>query len=216
MSRSTPDSHLVFPATPADGPRLDVATAPANPLVLLRAWWHAVAERGGLDPQYVTLATASADGIPSSRTVQLLAVEDDALLFTTNAGSRKGVEIEQTGRAAVSAFWRESAQSVNVTGSVVWADDAESDERFAAETRSVRASRSVSFHGLPLTDEHEQLERFTRLRDSGEPIERPAYWRWLRVLPDAMTFWEGHPEALNRRVHYRRADSRWTREAIQA
>ena len=60
------------------------------------------------------------------------------------------------------------------------------------------------------------LERFTRLRDSGEPIERPAYWRWLRVLPDAMTFWEGHPEALNRRVHYRRADSRWTREAIQA
>ncbi|GAA1703519.1 pyridoxamine 5'-phosphate oxidase [Microbacterium sediminicola] len=216
MARPTPDPHLVFPAMPEDLPRLDVAVAPENPLDLLRSWWETVIERGALDPQYVTLATASATGVPSSRTVQLLAVEDDALLFTTNAGSRKGVEISQTGRAAVSTFWRESAQSVNITGDVVWADDAESDERFAGESRAVQASRSVSFHGLPLSDEIDQLERFAALRDGEDAIPRPDYWRWLRIVPDAVTFWEGHPEALNRRVHYRRVDGVWTREAIQA
>ncbi|MFT4305570.1 MAG: pyridoxamine 5'-phosphate oxidase family protein [Microbacterium sp.] len=197
--------------------RLDAATAPEDPLCLLSAWLDAVVARGAIEPTSVTLATASAAGVPSSRTVQLLEVQADALLFTTNSGSRKGVEMQETGRAAVSLYWRETAQSVNLTGHVVWAGDAESDARFAAEPRAVQASRAVSFHGLPLDDEAEQLRRFHDLLAVESPIPRPHHWRWLRVVPDAATFWEGRPEALNRRLHYAlRSDATWMRGAIQA
>lgn len=211
-----PDPRIGFPATPDTIPRLDAATAPESPLTLLQDWVSYVLEIGAREPMYVTLATASPEGIPSSRTVQLLAVEDEALRFTTNARSRKGVEMSATGHAAVSMYWRETAQSVNVTGSVVWADDEESDRWFLADARNVQASRAVSFHGLPLLDEQAQLEDFVALRDSSAAIPRPDYWKWFRILPDTVTFWEGHPDALNRRLHYALKDGAWTRGAIQA
>lgn len=216
MTDAAPDPRTTFPATPVGVPRLDGAAAPENPLDLMASWWRSAIDHGAIDPAYVTLATASAAGIPSSRTVQLLAVETDALLFSTNEGSRKGVEMHATGHAAVSLFWRETAQSMNVTGRVLWADDAESDERFAAESRAVQASRTVSFHGRPLEDEAAQLARFGALVASGEPLPRPPYWRWFRLVPDGVTFWEGVPEALNRRLHYAREGNGWTRRPIQA
>ncbi|AXH34197.1 phenazine biosynthesis protein [Humibacter sp. BT305] len=216
MVDRAPDARTTFPSTPAGIPRLDAERAPENPLDLLGSWWRAVIALGATDPSYVTLATASTTGIPSSRTVQLLDVETDALLFSTNEGSRKGVEMHATGRAAVSLYWRETAQSINVTGRVLWADDAENEERFAAESRAVQASRIVSFHGRPLDDEAAQLARFTTVVESGEPLRRPAYWRWFRLVPDGVTFWEGVPQALNRRLHYAREGNRWTRRPIQA
>jgi pyridoxamine 5'-phosphate oxidase len=213
---SKPDTAIVFPAIPDGVARLDPAGATHNPLELLQQWVSYILDIGALEPMYVTLATTSADGVPSSRTVQLLDVEADALLFTTNIGSRKGVEMRQTGRAAVSIYWRETAQSVNLTGAVVEADDEENDRRFAEEVRQTQASRTVSFHGRPLLDEQEQLRAFFALRDSDVAIPRPAYWKWFRVVPDAVTFWEGHADALNRRLHYRRQDGAWHRAMIQA
>ncbi len=208
--------RVVFPTAPAHVERIDSAAAPANPIELLARWIDAVHAVGALEPMYVTLATASAAGAPSVRTVQLLEVEDDRLLFTTNRGSRKGVEIDATGRVAVAMYWRETAQSVNVTGRVEWADEAENDQRFAEDARPVQASRSVSFHGRPLEDEAAQLAAFRRLVDEGAPIPRPAYWSWFRVRPDAVTFWEGHADALNRRLHYRLDGGGWTHLAIEA
>ena len=211
-----PDPRISFPALPPGVPRLDPGAAPANPLALLQEWVSFVLAIDAREPMYVTLATASAAGVPSSRTVQLLEVEDEALRFTTNRGSRKGVEMDETGRAAVSIYWRETAQSVNVTGTVEWADAAESDRRFQEDPRAVQASRVVSFHGRPLEDEAAQLVELAAVRDADGPIDRPDYWQWLRIVPDAVTFWEGHPDAMNRRLHYARTASGWTHAPIQA
>jgi pyridoxamine 5'-phosphate oxidase len=217
MTLLKPQTTNSFPALRGDAPALDAATAPANPLVLLQQWVSHVLSIGALEPMYVTLATADPSGSPSSRTVQLLEVSDEALLFTTNFGSRKGVEMLATGRAAMSLYWRETAQSVNVTGRVVVADATENDRRFAEDSRNVQAARTVSFHGRPLPDEAAQLAAFRELAEGSAPIPRPDYWRWFRIEPDAVTFWEGHPEALNRRVHYHRGfGAPWRKGAIQA
>ncbi|MFT4122921.1 MAG: pyridoxamine 5'-phosphate oxidase family protein [Microbacteriaceae bacterium] len=217
MPPAPPPAETVrFPTAPADVPALDAASAPEHPLALLADWVAVAHDRGVLEPMYVTLATASAEGVPSSRTVQLLAVEPEALLFTTNLSSRKGVELAATGRAAVSLYWRETAQSVNVTGRVDYAMDEENDRRFAEEDRAVQAARVVSFHGLPLPDEAEQLQRFHALRDGAQAITRPTHWGWFRLRPDGVTFWEGRSGELNRRLHYRLDAGRWSRGAIQA
>lgn len=211
-----PDPRISFPAMPDHLAQLDARSAPESPLALLQDWVSTILDLGAREPMYVTLATASPAGVPSSRTVQLLEVEDRALRFTTNSGSRKGVEMTETGRAAVSLYWRETAQSVNVTGTVIWADDEENDQRFIEDSRAVQASRTVSFHGLPLEHEQVQLDAFVALRDNGHPISRPDYWKWFRVIPDAVTFWEGHPDVLNRRLHYALDSGVWHHGAIQA
>ncbi|HZU64808.1 MAG TPA: pyridoxamine 5'-phosphate oxidase family protein [Novosphingobium sp.] len=209
-------SQVVFPQTPAHAGRLDAAGAPDHPLALVRAWYDHVLAIGAEQPAYVTFATSSVAGVPSSRTVQMLEVEAGALLFTTNFGSRKGLEMLATGRAAVSIYWRETAQSINLTGTIDIAGEAECDRRFAEEDRAVMAARTVSFHGRPLVDEGAQLAAFHALLESDAPIARPDYWKWFRLLPDAVTFWEGCPGALNRRLHYALEGARWQRGAIEA
>jgi pyridoxamine 5'-phosphate oxidase len=213
---SAPDPRIVFPVIPEHVEPLRMAAAPGNPLQLLQRWIDHVLSIGAREPMYVTLATASATGSPSSRTVQLLEVESDALRFTTNFGSRKGIEMRETGRAAVSMYWRETAQSVNLTGTVVESDDDECERLFAAEHRAVQASRVVSFHGRRLEDERAQLAAFRALVAAAEPIARPDYWRYFRLVPDSVTFWEGHSDALNRRLHYAREDGVWEHFAIEA
>ncbi len=192
-----------FPALGAGATPLDIATAPENPLRLLESWVDHVMAIEAVEPMFVTLATASASGVVSSRTVQLLAIEEDTTLFTTNFGSRKGVEMLETGRVAVSLYWRETAQSVNFTGSV-------------EDDRGVQASRVASFHGRDLPDEAAHLAKFQALVESGEPIARPDYWKWFRVRVDAVTFWEGHPESMNRRIHYALKDGAWSKGMVQA
>ncbi|GAA1943752.1 pyridoxine/pyridoxamine 5'-phosphate oxidase [Microbacterium aquimaris] len=216
MAKSASVATVVFPRDNDALERLDHRAVPRNPLDLFDGWIADARDHGAGEATYVTLATSSPEGVPSSRTVQLLAVEEDALVFTTNADSRKGREMTATGRAAVSVYWEQTSRSVNVTGVVAWADDDESDALFAAEDRGVQASRTVSFHGEPLRDEAEQLTRFRALLASGEPIARPAHWRWFRIVPDAVTFWEAVPEALNLRVHYRRDGRDWTSQAVQS
>lgn len=211
-----PQTTNVFPALAAGAAPLDMATAPVNPLRLLQTSCEHVLAIDACEPMYVTLATASATGDVSSRTVQLLAVEEDTVLFTTNFGSRKGVEMTKTGRAAVSLYWRETAQSVNFTGTVEIASDEENDRRFSEDTRAVQVARVVSFHGKPLPDEEAQIAAFKELYESGKPIPRPEYWKWYRIRPDAMTFWEGRPESLNRRIHYARKDGVWAHGMVQA
>jgi pyridoxamine 5'-phosphate oxidase len=216
MTESTPGSPDSLTVPPDRTARLVLSAAPANPVVLLRDWITNAAARGAHKPWHVTLATASRDGVPSSRTMQLLEIEDDALRFSTSFVSRKGVEIRETGRAAVSLYWRETSRSVNLTGDVVEASEEECDARFAAERRDVKASCAVCFQGRLLDDEEAQLDSFRALLDSEAPIPRPDGWKYFRVVPDAVTFWEGVPEALSRRLHYAREAGVWHRFRIEA
>ncbi|WP_375400352.1 pyridoxal 5'-phosphate synthase [uncultured Amnibacterium sp.] len=193
-----------------------VGDLPDRPLQLLREWYATARALGVVTPEYVTLATADRTGAPSSRIVQLLEIEPDALVFCTNLGSRKGVEIAATGRAAVSVYWPGVERSVNLSGVVEIAADDENDRRFRAEPRVVQAARSVSFHGRALDDEQAQRAAFDDLASRADPLPRPAYWAWFRVRPDSATFWEPGAGSLNRRVHYARSADGWTHGRIQA
>jgi pyridoxine/pyridoxamine 5'-phosphate oxidase len=206
-----------FPSLPAGFARLDLDRVPDNPLGLLQDWISSAQKFGVADPMSVSLASANPEGVSSSRTVLLLEVSAEALLFATNFASRKGVELLATSNAAVSVYWRETAQSVNVSGDILVADDRENDARFAAEPRTVQASRAVSVQGVPLLDEAAQLAAFRGLVASSNHIPRPEQWRWFRLIPRTVTFWEGHADALNRRVHYARDPGvDWAHWQIQA
>ena len=196
--------------------QLSVEATPGDPLVLMKEWADHILSIDALEPMYVTLATASRNGVPSSRMVQLLDIEPDCLLFTTNMGSRKGMEMIATGCAAVSVYWRETAQSINVTGTIQQATTEENDRRFAHEDRAIQAARVASFQGRPVDDEGAYLAKFEEILNRDTIIERPDYWRWFRLFPNAVTFWKGYPKALNRRLHYQMTDAGWTHGLIQA
>jgi pyridoxamine 5'-phosphate oxidase len=44
----------------------------------------------------------------------------------------------------------------------------------------------------------------------GTTPPRPPHWGGYRLVPDAFEFWQGRPNRLHDRLHYRKEGSAWT------
>ena len=167
-----------------------------DPFTQFNLWFAEAAESEQTDVNVMTLATASAEGIPSARIVLLKGV-DHGFLFFTNYESRKGKELEENPRAALIFWWRLLNRQVRVEGLVEKVDPAESDRYFAGRPQGSRLSAVVSPQSQVIGSREELEEQVAGLeREYGEEIPRPATWGGYRVIPTAIEFWQGRPSRL--------------------
>lgn len=196
-------------------PLPDAAAAPADPGALLDAWL-AEADRAGVrEALAATLATASLDGVPSSRTLRLAALGADGVVFGTSAASRKGRDLAANPRASVTVYWRELALQLRLDGDVEVLESAASDALFADRPPAARAATVVSEQDAELGDLGVLRARAEALA-GGAPIARPDDWSGYRLVPSAIEFWQGSPDRLHRRLRYERAaDGAWRVHGLQ-
>jgi pyridoxamine-phosphate oxidase len=187
---------------------------PKDPLPLLERWLRVAEEQGIREPRALALATADAEGRPSSRII-LLKQLTPALIFSGSYESRKGRELEVNPRAAGTLYWRETLQQVTVAGPVRMLDKAESDAIFSQRPEEARAAAIASRQGSPLNDPAALRRTANVLRLSGQPLSRPPRWGGFRLDPDQIEFWHGSPDRLHRRLLYLKRDDRWTHQRLQ-
>lgn len=195
-----------------DDPPLELGRLPSDPVVLFRRWFED-AERAGIRlPNAIALATASADGCPSIRHVLLRGIEDRGFVFYTNHGSRKGGELAENPRAALSIYWRELDRQISVTGDVSRVSDEESDAYFATRPRDARLGAWASRQSTELASRDELMERFAAFDAEypGDQVPRPPFWGGYRIEPLTVEFWQGRQHRLHDRFQYERAGDGWT------
>ncbi|HKV83261.1 MAG TPA: pyridoxamine 5'-phosphate oxidase family protein, partial [Ktedonobacterales bacterium] len=69
------------------------ADADPDPFRQFEVWFAQASDAGILEPNAMTLATATPDGLPSARMVLLKGVDERGFAFYTNYESRKGGEL---------------------------------------------------------------------------------------------------------------------------
>ncbi len=170
-------------------------------------------------PACMTLATASATGRPSGRTVILKGHDAEGFLFETHSFSRKGVELSENPFAAVTLYWREVYRQVTATGAVEVLPPETSDLMWARRPRPNRAVAIVSEQGAVLSDEGALVRRVRGLASSNDPLVRPPSYQAYRMVADTMEFWEGSDLRLHRRLFYEREAedglARWSSRRLQ-
>lgn len=186
---------------------------PAEPLPLLERWLRAADERGVREPRALALATADAEGRPSSR-ILLLKQVTPALVFAGSYESRKGRELAANPRAAGTLYWRETLQQVTVEGPVRKLSEEESDEIFNQRPANAQATTVASKQGEPLEDPKALREEADSL-SGDEPLHRPTRWGGWRLDPDLVEFWHGSPDRLHRRLLYIKGESGWEHKRLQ-
>jgi pyridoxamine-phosphate oxidase len=192
-------------------PELD--EPPAEPLPLLERWLQGADERGVREPRALALATADAEGRPSSR-ILLLKQVTPALVFSGSYESRKGRELEANPRAAGTLYWRETLQQVTVEGPVRKLSEEESDAIFGERPPDAKATTVASRQGEPLEDPKALREEANSLT-ADEALSRPARWGGWRLDPDLVEFWHGSPDRLHRRLLYIKGERGWRNQRLQ-
>lgn len=188
---------------------------PADPVALLTAWLEFAVAREVREPKVVSLSSADRDGRPSSRMILLKGVSDRGLLFGSHRGSRKGRDFAGTPWGAMTFYWRETLQQINVEGPVEQTGDEESDELFHARPRAAQATTAASAQSRPLDDPARLRARAEELAEGDAPVPRPAGWGGYRLVPHRIEFWHGSPDRLHRRLAYERSGGGWHAQRLQ-
>src|SRR5215213_7223919 len=113
-------------------------------MVQFETWWNEAVKSEISEPNAMTLATASADGVPSARMVLLKGLDERGFIFYTNYNSLKGEQIAENPRACLIFFWKELERQVRIMGVVEKISPAESDEYFNSRPEGSRISAMVS------------------------------------------------------------------------
>lgn len=188
---------------------------PAEPIGLLRQWFHSAVRGGVREPGALALATVAEDGRPSSRMIQTIRITEDGLVFASHADSPKARDIDATGWGSGVLYWRETNQQVSLSGRVERLPDADADAMWAARSVESHPMSVVSKQSAPLEDEESLRDEVYRLAAAGAPLPRPASWVGYQLTPSTVEFWQSSPDRLYRRLRYDLVDGYWNSIRLQ-
>lgn len=193
------------------------ADAGDDPIILFGTWFHAAMTAKLPEPNAMTLATATPNGVPSARIVLLKLYDHSGFCFATNYMSRKGRELEANPRCTLVFYWHALERQVRIEGMAKRTTIAESDHYFANRPRLSRLGAIVSAQSEVIPDRTVLARRLAELEGQypGEEIPRPTHWGGFRVVPQVIEFWQGRPNRLHDRLRFTKLDGHtWNRERL--
>ena len=182
-----------------------------DPVVLFDRWFSEARDAGIYLHEAMSVATATADGRPSSRQVLLKGFGPEGFVFYTNYGSRKAGELQENPHVALLFHWPTLHRPVRIEGTVQKTTREESEAYHRSRPRGSRISAWASEQST-VVESRNVLEHRFREKDAefpGEDVPLPPFWGGYRVTPERIEFWQGRANRMHDRIVYRQSGPTW-------
>jgi pyridoxamine 5'-phosphate oxidase len=179
-----------------------------DPFAIARAWLAEAEPQEPNDPNAIALATVDASGLPNVRMVLLKEIEEAGFVFYTNYTSRKGQEIEASGKAAFVLHWKSLRRQIRVRGLTEREEGPQADAYYASRSLKSRLGAWASRQSEPLSSRTALMAEVARVTaQHGPNPARPPFWGGIRIRPLEIEFWADGAFRLHDRF-------RWSRDGI--
>ena len=190
-------------------PPLLIEELESDPIVQFEKWFREAWDENYPMPHAMSLATASAEGLPTVRTVLLKGYDSNGFVFFTNYGSRKAKQISNNPQAALLFPWVRLGRQVTVAGRVEKILKSESVQYFLSRPRGSQLSAWASAQSTVISSRAILESAFAtvkrRFADGEVPL--PDFWGGYRVDPDSIEFWQNRKDRLHDRFLYNRGEN---------
>ena len=187
-----------------------------SPTEMFREWFEKIEEYDTLEPNAMTLATASNSGKPTSRVVLLKEYDEKGFIFYTNYESIKGIQIESKPYGSLTFNWHPLERQIRIRGKIRKISPEKSKKYFASRPRlsqiSVLASNQSSM--IESRSELEMIFQKLEKKYDGKEIPMPDYWGGYRLEHKEIEFWQGRRDRMHDRFVYTRNGTTWRIERL--
>ena len=188
-----------------------------SPFTQFTNWFEDVKNAKILEPNAMSLATATQDGKPSCRMVLMKHFDTQGVTFFTNYNSKKAQVLNENPFASIVFFWRELDRQVIIEGSVTKVDRKTSEKYFAARPRDSQLGTWASHHQSQPIPSHKILEdeyKTLKERFKNQEIPCPPFWGGFLIIPTYFEFWQGRANRLHDRYCYQLNNGQWSIEQL--
>ena len=188
-------------------------TVSANPFEQFAHWFADAGKGEVIEPNAMTIATATATGKPSARIVLLKAFSETGFVFYTNYHSRKGNELEENNQAAILFYWDVMERQIRIEGTIEKVELKLSEEYFASRPLESRLSAIVSEQSEVIPSRKFLEDKLEELRKTGV-AKRPVSWGGYILKPNYFEFWQGRANRLHDRIAYQLENGDWVMKRL--
>ena len=190
---------------------LNETTVDKNPFIQFTKWYEGVLSSKLNEPASMMLSTADVNGNPSARIVLLKEIDDSGFVFYTNYGSRKGKDLKENPKAALTFFWDELLRQIRIEGRIEKISRESSKEYFSSRPHESQIGAWVSEQSSVIPNREILENKFDELEEKfgNEEIPLPEFWGGYKVIPNYFEFWQGRENRLHDRICYNKENNEW-------
>jgi pyridoxamine 5'-phosphate oxidase len=183
----------------------------------LQKWLDDAIRAGVAEPNAMVLATANAEGEPSSRTVLAKGLDERGLVFFTNYTSTKSHDLSATRYASATFPWYDLHRQATVRGVVEKVTQEETAQYWASRPRGSQlgawaSPQSVVVSGRAALDA--ALANVQRRFADSDEVPVPPHWGGWRIVPEVAEFWQGRRDRMHDRLRYKHDHDGWKIERL--
>jgi pyridoxamine 5'-phosphate oxidase len=195
---------------------LDMSDVFENPIRQFQKWFKDAQEAGIEEPNIMTLASATREGMPSARVVLLKGLDEDGFRFYTNYDSEKGEVLKENPNVSIVFLWQKLQRQVRIKGVAYRLSEEESTKYFQSRPKDSQIGAWASPQSKVIENRASLQSNVNKLEEqysNKEVLPKPPNWGGYIIKPYKIEFWQGRSNRLHDRLRYTMTElnpKKWT------